>query len=113
MEPFTSWVKYPGAPYTTKLVIDALNTIFPESQITTSVTFPSETARLLQWSTYDAVSHEHTLENSPESLASTYTIRKSLIRKHFLHESLHVYGTKHPEAYINSERGLGMYVDQF
>ncbi|KAG8870014.1 hypothetical protein FRB97_000431 [Tulasnella sp. 331] len=63
------------------------------------------TTTLLQWSTYDDMSHILTLEYSqkPSSrpvLSSSYTIRKALIRKHFLHRTFVNYVAKHPDSIL-------------
>jgi tubulin--tyrosine ligase len=55
---------------------------------------------LLQWSTYDEISHALTLTKPRSVLSSTYVIRKSLIRKHFLHRSIQEYVAKHAESIL-------------
>ena len=106
---FQVWSSFPGAPYTSQLVLSALKKHFPEVEVISSDELPvalipkGAVGSLLQWSTYDALSHELSLADPIHTLSSSYTIRKSLIRKHFLHRSLHSYVTKHPDSYLATE----------
>ncbi|KAG8931722.1 hypothetical protein FRC01_000924 [Tulasnella sp. 417] len=121
---FVSW----STDFVSDLVKNSLLKSLPEVDIT-FLTSPEEVEALaasppeaglniLQWSTYDVILHELTLRASlppPPSaqelahrkpltsslriLSSSYTIRKALIRKHFLHQQTFVnYLTKHPES---------------
>jgi tubulin---tyrosine ligase len=108
---FLAWVSFPDAPLTAQLICSALRSNFPAIPIVTSDNPPFESSEVsssgeeptlfLQWSTYDSLSHERTHSEPQRVLSSSYTIRKSLIRKHFLHRSLLAYTTKHPDAYLN------------
>lgn len=101
---FRAWSSFPSAPFASRLILEALQTNFPELEVDTSDDFPTDAeegdARILQWSSYDSLSHELTLANPTTVLSSSYTIRKSIIRKHFLHRSFTSYITKHPECYL-------------
>lgn len=92
--------KFPSAPLTESLVHAALTSL-SDSIIVTGAPPPTP-SRLLQWSSYDHLDHERTLCNSGTVLASSYIIRKSLIRKHFLHRVLSVYITKYPYSTIGA-----------
>ncbi|KIO25742.1 hypothetical protein M407DRAFT_236568 [Tulasnella calospora MUT 4182] len=79
----------------------------PEEVEALAASAPESGLNILQWSTYDVILHELTLKASLSSqspsplrvLSSSYTIRKALIRKHFLHQQTFVnYLTKHPES---------------
>lgn len=94
---FVAFVSFPTAPYTTSLIHGALANQYPAVQIVSS--FPDHsTAPLLQWSTYDDIAHERTLADSRTVLASSYTFRKALIRKHFLNNTVQSYLSKHPAS---------------
>ncbi|KAG8999257.1 hypothetical protein FRB94_006345 [Tulasnella sp. JGI-2019a] len=89
--------------YMTRLVTRSLRE-FPDNFSIVS-DLPDDDSPLLQWSTYDDISHSLTLQSSriPSSrrvLSSSYTIRKALIRKHFLHRTFTNYSTKYPESVL-------------
>jgi tubulin--tyrosine ligase len=56
---------------------------------------------LLQWTTYDSLVHSLTLEYPNNVLSSSYTIRKALIRKHFLHQTIINYLTKTSDSVLH------------
>lgn len=94
-----AFVSYPDAPYTENLIKTALAPL--GSAITIHHKVPSgvhESEMILQWCTYDEMSHELTLENPQTVLSSCYAIRKSLIRKHFLHRAIQEYIAKNPQS---------------
>ncbi|KIP05570.1 hypothetical protein PHLGIDRAFT_30875 [Phlebiopsis gigantea 11061_1 CR5-6] len=94
----TAFVSWPSAPLTDSLVRNALSKIIPPVTILSTLTETDKKARsLLQWATYDAIDHELTLF-SPGSLTCAYTIRKALIRKHFLSRSAYRHVVKHPDS---------------
>ncbi|KAG8951617.1 hypothetical protein FRC04_005904 [Tulasnella sp. 424] len=69
-----------------------------------NATEPGSDLNILQWSTYDPQkrdepTHSNRLPSHLHVLSSSYTIRKALIRKHFLYQQTFVnYLTKHPES---------------
>ncbi|KAF8527942.1 tubulin-tyrosine ligase [Hysterangium stoloniferum] len=93
-----AFLSFPDAPLTESLVRDALN------NITDDIVFlktPSEQKCLLQYGTYDKLDHEATHAHAGV-LASSYTIRKALIRKHYLHRTIVGYLAKHPSSILAS-----------
>ncbi|KAF9240930.1 tubulin-tyrosine ligase family-domain-containing protein [Melanogaster broomeanus] len=71
------------------------------SQTTTLVSWPGAPlteSLLIQWATYDSIDHSLTSSDSNLVLSSSYTIRKALIRKHFLARCIQSYLVKHPES---------------
>lgn len=95
-----AFVSWPSAPLTESLVKRALlNLPVP---IITSLLGSHESSKLLQWSTYDAIDHELTNNNPDNVLSSSYTIRKALIRKHYLARCIHSYLTKHPDTCLKA-----------
>lgn len=92
-----AFVSFPDAPLTEKLIRNALAKI-PLVEIIDEI--PGNFDRLLQFCTYDSMNHELTLSKPDSVLSSSYTIRKSLIRKHFLNRIVSVYASKHPESLL-------------
>lgn len=99
---FTAYVNWPNAPLTDRLVRDALAQLEPQPEIITSLPDSDRPTRLLQWSTYDVLDHDMTLFQKPgtQVLTSAYTIRKALIRKHFLSRSIQHYLAKNPDSVL-------------
>ena len=98
---FTAFISFPGARFTEVLVLGALNKLKHKPTITSELVEP-EPLPLLQWSTYDEISHPLTLTKPRSVLSSTYVIRKSLIRKHFLHRSVQEYVAKHKKSILKT-----------
>jgi hypothetical protein len=98
---FTAFVSFPGAKFTEDLVLGALNKLEHKPTIISELVEP-EPLPLLQWSSYDEIYHPLTLTKPRSVLSSTYIIRKSLIRKHFLHRSIQEYVTKHANSILKS-----------
>ena len=96
-----AFVEWPSAPLTNSLVLRALQRTVPHS-IVDNIEDRTVEQSILQWSSYDAIDHEATLRNTSTTLSSSYTIRKALIRKHFLHRCITAYTTKHPESCLLS-----------
>lgn len=98
---YTALVHWPSAPLTDSLVRNALPfqsqcrlvTSLPESP-----SDPKTATKIVQWSTYDSIDHDLTHESPITVLSSSYTIRKALIRKHFLSRCIHSYLVKHPQS---------------
>ncbi|KAF4572764.1 hypothetical protein EYR40_004152 [Pleurotus pulmonarius] len=91
-----TFVSWPNAPLTRSLVLKALESLNQKVAISTSL--PTAFDRLLQWSTYDDIDHELTHQHSDTVISSSYTIRKALIRKHFLSRCIHSYLVKHTDS---------------
>ncbi|KZW02241.1 TTL-domain-containing protein [Exidia glandulosa HHB12029] len=102
-------VSYPTAAYTEQLAKGALVRVYgPTLTIGDTVPLPEgidRATRLLQWTAYDDTRHELTLARLHTVLSSSYTIRKSLIRKHFLHRLVNVHVAKHPDALLKPGKG--------
>lgn len=82
MPDLSVYCHWPDAPLTDKLVRNALSKIYSDLVYVSS---PSdEGRRLIQWSSYDAIDHSLLHAKRDSVLASAYTFRKCLIRKHFL-----------------------------
>ena len=98
---FSAFVDWASAPLTKRLVTQSLQCLSnPPSNIGSDLTALGKD-RCLQWSSYDSMDHNLTLENPTSILSSSYTIRKALIRKHFLHRCIHAYTVKNPDSVLS------------
>lgn len=96
-----SSVAWPSAPLTKSLVLKALNSLLIQfSTLSTPPKNIESATKLLQWSTYDEIDHEITHLYPDQCLSSSYTIRKALIRKHFLSHCIRSYSTKYPTSIL-------------
>lgn len=95
-------VFFPDAPYTASLIKNALKRLGSNITIHETMDSVDGSTPLLQWATYDSISHELTLSRPRDVLTSSYVIRKSLIRKHFLHRAIQTYLKKNPQSRLNS-----------
>ncbi|KAG5644743.1 hypothetical protein DXG03_007872 [Asterophora parasitica] len=95
-------VSWPTAPLTDRLVRKALDAL--DVPVTVSASAPEQPtdSKLIQWASYDEIDHELTHLHRQDVLASSYTFRKALIRKHFLSRCLHSYVTKHPTSLLKA-----------
>jgi tubulin--tyrosine ligase len=98
--PTRAFVVWPSAPLTDGLVRKALGALQPCPEILDSV--PESFAKLILWSAYDSIDHELTHDHPSTVLSCAYTIRKSLIRKHFLARTIQNYLVKHPDSILKT-----------
>ena len=104
--PTTSQAPDPGCyaiidadSYVLPLIHSALSKNFPKhfyKFITSTAQLPHHTDRLLQITPYESIDFTHVLEHPKTSLANSYIIRKALIRKHYLHNTVTSWWSKHP-----------------
>lgn len=100
---FTAYVNWPSAPLTDRLVRHALANLESQPQITNSLPLSDAEENLLQWAAYDALDHDRTLfrhATTSKTLTCAYTIRKALIRKHFLSRCTHHHVVKNPTSVL-------------
>ncbi|KAI6132698.1 tubulin-tyrosine ligase family-domain-containing protein [Pisolithus croceorrhizus] len=92
-------VSWPAAPLTDSLVRRALTDI---GRVEVSQSLPTlpPSSKLLQWAAYDSIDHSLTATEPNRVLSSSYTIRKALIRKHFLARCTRSYVLKHPQSVL-------------
>lgn len=86
-------------PYVLPLIKSALSQHFPKNllaAITSTTHVPSSSSRLLQIASYESLDFAHLLNHPTSSLANSYVIRKALIRKHYLHNTITSWWSKHP-----------------
>ncbi|TDL28420.1 hypothetical protein BD410DRAFT_737718 [Rickenella mellea] len=93
---FEAFVSWPSAPLTDALVRGAMQKLEGDKSIFLSrlESWKGGDSHLLQWCTYDDIDHNLTLAHPSTVLASSYTIRKALIRKHFMHKCADQYLAK-------------------
>ena len=63
---------------------------------------PAEAPRLLQWAEYEDIAFELSIAHVKTSMTCAYVIRKALIRKHFLSNTVEIWTTKHPDSILAS-----------
>ncbi|TRM65765.1 tubulin-tyrosine ligase family-domain-containing protein [Schizophyllum amplum] len=95
-----AFVTWPTAPFTQSLVLRAVQRLDPSPTVVASLAEVGPNSKVLQWSTYDEMDHELTHTRRSSVMASSYVIRKALIRKHFLSRTIHAYLTKNPESIL-------------
>lgn len=96
MHAFVAW---PSAPLTSSLIHTSIAHLGLSIPIL-SVLPSSPPSNLIQWASYDAIDHALTAAQPNRVLASSYTIRKALIRKHFLARCIDSYLVKRPESFL-------------
>jgi tubulin---tyrosine ligase len=99
----TAFVSWPSAPLTDSLVRNALSKMEPPPKTVTALPEDKEdldSRNVLQWASYDEIHHEFTIFPPPSTtlMSCAYTIRKALIRKHFLSRSAHRHVVKNPSS---------------
>lgn len=57
-----------------------------------------KTKPVLQYTAYESLDFEHAMAHPQTSLVSAYVIRKALIRKHYLSNTISAWLVKHPES---------------
>ncbi|BCS22664.1 putative acid phosphatase [Aspergillus puulaauensis] len=89
-------------PYVQELVEKALQSRMgsryrPLSSISD---LPSRSAPVFQYREYERLDFEHAMMNPTTSLTNAYIIRKALIRKHYLTNTVANWVTKHPDSVL-------------
>jgi hypothetical protein len=101
MLPFLALVDYED-PYVQPLIIQAFEKLLPSNSyvfIESTKDGLRKDCPLLQFCAYEAIRFERALENQ-NSLINAYIIRKALIRKHYLSNTIHTWTTKHPGSVL-------------
>ena len=95
-------VDYPDA-YVQPLILRALSSQLsklPYELISSIAQLPSPSLPLLQFMSYEALDFDHALQHPTTSLVSAYVIRKALIRKHYLSNTISTWIVKHPKSLL-------------
>ncbi|KAG9314503.1 tubulin-tyrosine ligase family-domain-containing protein [Chiua virens] len=93
------FVAWPNAPLTTSLVHTAIAHLGLTASIVSALPLQPQST-LVQWASYDCIDHVLTASEPNRVLSSSYTIRKALIRKHFLARCIQSYIVKRPESLL-------------
>lgn len=102
MLPFSAAVDYED-PYVQPLILAALENKLRKDAYTSVVsTSISELTHgpLLQFRAYESIDFERALEDAKSNLINAYIIRKALIRKHYLSNTVHTWTTKNPNSLL-------------
>ena len=86
-------------PYVQPILKSVLSKHFSHDAITAiacTTDLPNPDCRMLQIAPYESLDFTHLLNHPASSLANSYIIRKALIRKHFLHNTITSWWSKHP-----------------
>ena len=86
--------------YVLPLIYSALSKHFLSDSyrfITSIDELPHPSDRLLQITPYETLDFTHLLAHPTTSLANSYIIRKAIIRKHYLHNTITSWWSKHPD----------------
>lgn len=87
-------------PYVLPLIHSALSAIFPTqsySFLDSLEQVPCDVSNLLQITPYESLDFTRLLKHPRTTLANSYIIRKALIRKHYLHNTIASWWSKHPD----------------
>ncbi|KAL4991300.1 survival protein sure-like phosphatase/nucleotidase [Aspergillus falconensis] len=89
-------------PYVQELVEQALRSrMGSRCRLVSSISdLPSRFTPVLQYREYERLDFEHAMMNPTTSLTNAYIIRKALIRKHYLANTVANWVTKHPESVL-------------
>lgn len=93
------FVAWPSAPLTRSLVNTSIATLGLPTSILSVLPSPPP-PNLIQWASYDCIDHALTASEPGHVLSSSYTIRKALIRKHFLARCIQSYLVKRPGSFL-------------
>jgi tubulin--tyrosine ligase len=98
---FYAVVNYPDQ-YVQPLICKALNALerLPYEIVSSTTEVRDKNAPLLQYATYESLDFEHAMTYPQTSLISAYVIRKALIRKHYLSNTISTWLVKHPESVL-------------
>ena len=89
--------------YVQPLILKALTSRLPPLsyvRISRLTDLPDPSCPVLQYTSYERLDFDHLLSNPTSSLANAYIIRKALIRKHYLSNTIANWITKHPESIL-------------
>jgi len=96
MAPFEAFIDYED-PYVQPLILSGLHSVLPSFSYNLTETLSTDETPTLQFRSYETLDFEVAL-SKPTSLINAYVIRKALIRKHYLSNTIASWVTKHPES---------------
>jgi tubulin--tyrosine ligase len=115
MPPFSALVDYED-PYVQPLILSALEKLLPSESYTLINDLAgriSKDGSLLQFRAYEAIEFEKALKDDDKNLINAYIIRKALIRKHYLSNTIYTWTTKYPDSILKQhfKQSVGFEVD--
>jgi tubulin--tyrosine ligase len=97
----TALVNFPSQ-YTQNLLLSALTSTLSALAISEQPADSSERCPQLQWADYDVLYIDDIMSHPNDRLISSYVYRKTLIRKHMLHNAIQEYLAKQQHRGISS-----------
>ena len=98
----SAYISYPD-PYVQPLVLHALDEAAENCRLLSSSSELSQTTGpSLQVAAYEDIDFDHAMQNPATSLICSYVIRKALIRKHYLSNTVSTWLVKHPSSVLAS-----------
>ncbi|PWW73916.1 TTL-domain-containing protein [Tuber magnatum] len=90
-------------PYVQPKIQAALKKCIPRIKLAGNLTgVPSENCgKIVHWSAYESIDFESVLRRPDSVICCSYIIRKALIRKHYLTQTICQHVTKHPESSLS------------
>lgn len=88
-------------PYVQPLLLEAVKARLPAELlvfIKDASELPSPDSKFLQWRQYESLDFDRLMSGSDACLSNSYVIRKALIRKHYLSNTVSHWLTKNPES---------------
>lgn len=110
MVTYYTFIAWPSAPLTSSLVHTSVADLGLSTSILSAIPSPPP-SNLIQWASYDCIDHALTASHPNHVLSSSYTIRKALIRKHFLARCIQSYLIKRPESFLTKAAPLTWDID--
>lgn len=94
-------VDYPD-PYVQPLILEGLRSLEGLSirQISSADELQTATMPVLQFTAYESLDFEHAMQHAKTSQVCAYVIRKALIRKHYLSNTVSTWLVKHPDSVL-------------
>lgn len=103
MLPFFAIIDYPDE-YVQPLICKALQSLaqLPCTIVSSIRQVTDLSTPLLQYTAYESLDFEKAMEHPSTSLVSAYVIRKALIRKHYLSNTISTWLVKHPDSILQN-----------
>jgi tubulin---tyrosine ligase len=93
-------IDYPD-DYVQPLVVAVVQKQIPAvKRIPSLAELPATSTPVLQFTAYESLDFEHAMQNPTSSLLCAYVIRKALIRKHYLSNTVSTWLVKHPSSIL-------------
>ncbi|KAM0714367.1 hypothetical protein Q7P37_010154 [Cladosporium fusiforme] len=101
-------------PYVQPLLLDAIKARLPSELLVLvkdASELPSPDSKFLQWRQYESLDFDRLMSGSDACLSNSYVIRKALIRKHYLSNTVSHWLSKNPESVLKKHVKAGIEFD--